>query len=63
MPYQSKQEQACAEIENARDAVAKARQAYSRGGSIDAVNEANRRLADAHHKRREIIGGRVPDRR
>lgn len=61
MPYEYKHERADREIEAARTAVAKAQQAYSRGGSVDTVNRAVKRLADAHCKRREVTGGRVPD--
>jgi hypothetical protein len=50
-------------VEAARERVAEARQAYSKGGSVNAVNEANRALADAHCAYRECSGGNVPDRR
>jgi hypothetical protein len=61
MPYRTRLEGACEEIENAQEAVAKAQAAFSRGGSCDAVNRANRSLADAHSRYREVSGGRVPD--
>ena len=50
-------------IEDAREKVAEAAQKYSRGGSLDALNKANRELADAHDRFRECSGGRVPDTR
>ena len=51
------------EIQAARKAVAEATNAYRKGGSVSAVNNANRRLADAHYEWREICGGLIPDRR
>lgn len=59
MPYRTRLEDACQEIEDAQETVAKAQAAYSRGGSCDAVNRANRSLADAHSRYREVSGGRV----
>jgi len=54
----------CAQdVEAARQQVADATLAYHRGGSLDAVNAANRKLADAHAVYREVSGGRIPDRR
>jgi hypothetical protein len=50
-------------IEQAREKVAEAQQAYSRGGSLTALNKAHRALADAHDEYRECYGLRVPDRR
>lgn len=61
MAYRSKIEEACQEIESAREAVTGATIAYQRGGKPDRVNEANRRLADAHDRYREVSGGRVRD--
>jgi hypothetical protein len=49
------------EIEAARDVVAEAQLARGRGGSIEAVNRANRKLADAHDAYRECSAGRVHD--
>ena len=63
MAYQTELESCCAEIERARNEVAKAQEAYSSGGPLRAVNAANRRLADAHAAYRECSGGNVPDRR
>ncbi|MCP3382853.1 hypothetical protein NLM31_21025 [Bradyrhizobium sp. CCGUVB4N] len=51
------------EVHDARAAVDKAQRDYSKGGSANAVNSANRRLADAHDRLREINGGRVRDTR
>jgi hypothetical protein len=50
-------------IEDARKAVEKAHQAYARGGSLDAVNKANRALAGAHDRADECAGLRVKDTR
>lgn len=55
--------QAASEIEAAETAVENARLAYSKGGSVAAVNKADRRLADAHCRYREVSGGNVHDRR
>jgi hypothetical protein len=63
MPYESQLDRACAEIDAARVAVSKAQEAYSKGGGIDSMNHANRRLADAHDAYRACAGLRVPDRR
>jgi hypothetical protein len=49
------------DIEAGRRAVAEAQLAYRRGGSIEAVNRANRKLADAHDVYRECSAGRVHD--
>jgi len=61
MPYRTRLESACEEIENAQEAVAKAQAAYSRGGSCETVNRANDRLAYAHCRYRETSGGNIPD--
>ena len=63
MTYRSELDGYTRAIEEARVAVAKAQQAYSRGGSVEAVNKANRRLADAHAEWRECAELRVPDKR
>lgn len=55
---------AAAEIQAAETAVETARSAYSKGsGTVAAVNKADRRLADAHCRYREVSGGIVHDRR
>jgi len=41
--------------------VAKATAAYHKGGSLDAVNNANRKLAGAHFRYIEWTGGNIPD--
>jgi hypothetical protein len=51
------------DIEAARDAVAKAQLAYSRGGSPEAVVKAERNLHRAHIRYQECSGGIVPDSR
>ncbi len=61
MAYQF--QESCEEIDAAKRAVAQAMRAHSKGGSLDAVNAANRRLADAYAKDREVWGGNVPDTR
>lgn len=52
------------DIEAARAGVARAYQAHSKGtGTIEQWNKANRALADAHDRFREVSGNRVPDTR
>jgi hypothetical protein len=63
MPYDSELDRACAEIDAARVAVSKATLAYSKGGGVDGLDRANRRLADAHDAYRACSGLRIPDRR
>jgi hypothetical protein len=60
MAYQSqtKGEAICAARENARDAVSKAKAEYSRGGSLDKVNAAERKLLDAIDAEYEFRSGR-----
>jgi hypothetical protein len=60
MAYQSetKGEELCAAREAARDAVSKAKEAYSRGGSLDKVNAAERKLLDAIDAEYEFRSGR-----
>jgi len=41
--------------------VAKATRDYHKGGSCEAVNAANSKLAEAHCRWREWSGGNVPD--
>ena len=43
----SLQQDIAAQIKEAKADVVKATQAYRKGGSLDAVNKANRKLADA----------------
>lgn len=51
-------------IADAEDAVQEAQRAYSAGrGSCEAVNRANRKLADAWNDYREVSGGNVRDTR
>jgi hypothetical protein len=61
--YASRQVRACAAIEAAQEAVEKAQNDYRKGGSPNAVNTANRALAEAHERWREVVGGNVRDRR
>jgi hypothetical protein len=49
------------DIEDAREKVAKAQLEYSRGGSLDKLNLANRKLADCHAAYRECTGGKPHD--
>ena len=48
-------------ISEAQAAVAQAQVEHSRGGSVDKVNAANSRLAEARCRYTEWISGRVPD--
>jgi hypothetical protein len=51
---------ACEKIEAAKSDVAKAQRNYEKGGPVDPVNKANRRLADAEDAMYEIVSGRIP---
>jgi hypothetical protein len=54
--------QDCAEqIKRQEIAVEKADRAYRKGGSLDAVNTANAKLAALHNRLYEIDGGVVRD--
>jgi hypothetical protein len=61
MAYEGGQSKACARIEAAKAQVAKATLAYQRGGSLDAVNKADRELTDATCGMYEHNSGRIPD--
>jgi hypothetical protein len=56
-------DRAMAKIKEARAAVDSADASYRRGGSLNALNNANRKLADAHQYLYECDGGVVHDRR
>jgi len=56
--------QKCAdEINEAQAQVAEAMTAYSKGGSLSALNRANSRLQKAHEDFQTVDGGGVVDRR
>jgi len=57
----SRQQNAANGIDAAQSAVIKADRNYRDGGSLDALNNANRRLADSHAIWREVEGGNIPD--
>jgi hypothetical protein len=57
--YKTREDRCCEEIDAARKAVERAHRAYARGGSADAVNEAEGKLADAHAELDRCRGGRV----
>jgi len=59
--YTSRAEDAAEKIKQAEIAVEKADAAYRKGGSLDALNAANRRLADAHDDLSVVTGGTMPD--
>ena len=61
MAYESMLDRACEEIEKARDAVIDASQNLRAAEALMPSNAANRRLADAHARYQEILGGLVPD--
>jgi hypothetical protein len=63
MAYEGEDSRHCARVEAAQRAVAKARDAYSKGGSVSAVNRANAELADANYRWNEWCAGRLPDER
>jgi len=62
MPYDSRTQDAAQEIKLAQAAVEKADQAYRKGGGVDALNAANRRLADAHQDLYVVNSGTLPTR-
>jgi hypothetical protein len=61
MGYEGEESKHCARVEAAKRAVAKAMDAHSRGGKLEAVNRANADLADAQFRWYEHSGGVVPD--
>jgi multidrug resistance efflux pump len=62
--FKTKMDNYTAEVEQAREDVAKAMQDYSRGRvGVGKINEANDRLAQAHAEWRECYGLNVPDTR
>ncbi len=61
--YTSRAEDAAEKIKQAEIAVEQAQMAYRKNGNVDAVNKANRALADAHDDLYTVKGGRVPDTR
>ena len=62
MPSYTSRAQDCANaIKQAQAGVARADLNYRKGGSLDALNAANRRLADAHDALHCADGGTVPD--
>jgi hypothetical protein len=64
MTYFTSRAQDCAErIKQAQADVAAADRAYRRGGSVDALNKANRALADATDALYVVDGGTMPDHR
>jgi hypothetical protein len=63
MAYTSQAQDCAQKIIAAQGDVARADLAYRRGGSLDALNAANRKLADAHDARYRYIGGVIPDKR
>ena len=56
-------DKACEAVDAARDRVERAQAGYSRGGSCEDVNRAQRALADAYARYREVEGSNVPDKR
>jgi hypothetical protein len=61
--YTSLARDAAEKIKQATIEVERADAAYRRGGSLDALNKANAKLADAHFTLYECDGGVIPDRR
>jgi hypothetical protein len=61
--YKSYLDRYCENIEAAREKVEQAQHAYSRGGSLAALNKAHRELADCHDEYRSCYGLRVHDTR
>jgi hypothetical protein len=63
MAYETREQKACAEIEAAQEAVEAAQRECRRGGGPGKVTKADKALADAHERYREITGGNVRDSR
>ncbi len=61
MTYKSYLDDYTISIEKARQQVERASIAYSKGGSVEAVNRANKALGDAHARWRECQNGNVED--
>ncbi len=60
MTYRTLGNDYTADVEEARARVYDATVAYQKGtGSVDAVNKANRALADTHSRWRNYYGGRI----
>jgi hypothetical protein len=59
--YRTKLDDYQLNIEKARARVEEMQIAYSKGGSLNALNKANRELADAEERYRECYGLRVRD--
>jgi hypothetical protein len=57
----SRGQDCAAEIIAAQKAIERADAAYRKGGSLDALNRANRKLADCHQRLYEINAGSIPD--
>jgi hypothetical protein len=63
MAYTSRAQDAAQQIKMAEIAVENADAAYRKGGSLDALNKANRTLADAHAALYTADSGMCEDRR
>jgi hypothetical protein len=61
MAHQSRQSDACAEINAAQTAVQNATRKYERGGGVDEMNKSNKRLAEAHQALYRVNTGLVSD--
>ena len=61
--YTSRAQDCANRIKLAQADVATADAAYRKGGSLDAVNAANRKLAGCHNDLYVADGGTVPDHR
>jgi hypothetical protein len=57
MAYRDELERICSEIDDAKAAVVNAH----RSRNVNAINKADRRLADLHAEARECMGGNIPD--
>jgi hypothetical protein len=61
MGYEGKDSRLCAAIESARDGVAKAEQAYSKGAGCEQLDRARQRLHQATSEYETFRSGRVPN--
>ena len=57
----SRGQDCAAEIKAAQGEVEAATKAYNKGGNVDRVNDANKRLADCHYRLYQVNAGLARD--
>jgi hypothetical protein len=63
MAFTSREQDCANVIKQVQASVAIADRSYRKGGSLDALNAANGKLANAHNEMYEAAGGVIPDKR